>query len=383
MDGRNLIYFNNAATTWPKPPEVTAIVQKVLGEPIFEHGRTTSQDALDYVEAAREEVARFLSISDANHVIFTANATDSLNMLIHGWAKQHPAHFHAITTDLDHNSVLRPLRTLERDGRCTVGVVPSKDARVTADQIFSEITDETKLVVMGHGSNVLGSVQDIGAIGRELHKRGIFFIVDGAQTAGQYPIDLSRTPVDAFAFTGHKYLFGLPGTGGFFIQNPDEIAPTKQGGTGVDSKALFPPEELPLRFEPGTPNYVGIAGLYAGIRYITLTGLDDIISRTTRMTRFLVSELSSIDKITVFNPAPELPVVSFNIGGMDNEDIGVILTRAYNIVARTGLHCAPLVHERYDGGRGSVRFSLSGFNTPDECRAAADAIREIAESVGP
>lgn len=378
-----MIYLNNAATTWPKPAEVTELVQKVLNEPIFEHGRTTSLDSLDYVEAARETIAQFLSSGNPNNIIFTANATDSLNLLIHGWVKRHPDHFHVITTDLEHNSVLRPLRTLEREGRCTVTIVQSEGSHVTADQILRDITDETRLAVVGHGSNVLGSVQDIGAIGRELRERGIFFIVDGAQTAGQYPIDLSRTPLDAFVFTGHKYLFGLPGTGGFFIRDPDAIAAVKQGGTGVDSKALYQSEEVPLKFEAGTPNYLGIAGLYAGVRYISRIGLNEIIDRTTRMTRYLLSELASMERITVFNRTPELPVVTFNIEGMDNEDVGVILTRAYHVVARTGLHCAPLVHERFDGGTGGVRLSLSCHNMMDECMAAADAIREIAESVGP
>lgn len=378
-----MIYLNNAATTWPKPAEVTELAQKVLNEPIFEHGRTTSRDSIDYVEAARETVAQFLSSETANNIIFTANATDSLNMLIHGWAKRHPDPFNVITTDLEHNSVLRPLRALEREGRCTVTIVQSEGSHVTADQIVREITDETRLAVVGHGSNVLGSVQDIGAIGRELRAQGIFFIADGAQTAGQYPIDLSRTPLDAFAFTGHKYLFGLPGTGGFFIRDPDAIAAVKQGGTGVDSKAIYQSEEVPLKFEAGTPNYVGIAGLYAGVRYISRIGLNEVIDRTTRMTKYLLSELASMERITVFNPAPDLPVVTFNIEGMDNEDVGVILMRAYHIVARTGLHCAPLVHERCDGGTGGVRLSLSCLNTMDECVAAADAIREIAETVEP
>ena len=378
-----MIYFNNAATTWPKPADVVEIAQKVLSEPIFERGRTTSRDSIDYVEAARETIARFLSAEDANSIIFTGGATDSLNMLIQGWAKRHPDHFHVITTDLEHNSVLRPLRTLEREGRCTVTIVRSEGPHVTVDRILREVTDKTRLAVVGHGSNVLGSVQDIGAIGRELRARGIFVIVDGAQTAGQYPIDLSRTPVDAFVFTGHKYLFGLPGTGGFFIRCPDAVAAIKQGGTGVDSKAVYHPDDAPQKFEAGTPNYVGIAGLYAGVRYLSRIGLDDIIGRTARMTRLLLSELASMERIRVFNPTPDLPVVTFDIEGMDNEDVGMILMRAYHVVARTGLHCAPLVHERCNGGQGGIRLSLSYHNTMEECLKVSDAVREIAEAVEP
>lgn len=375
-----MIYFNNAATTWPKPSAVIDTVRKVVEEPVFEHGRATTRDAMDFVELGREETARFFSVKNPDHILFTANATDSLNKLIWGWAKKHPDPFHVVTTSFEHNSVLRPLRTLERDKRCTLQIFRPAETRVNPDSFLEQIPKDTRLVVLGHGSNVLGSVQDIGTIGRELQHRGIFFIVDGAQTAGQYPVDLSKTPVDAFAFTGHKYLFGIPGTGGFFLQDKDQVAATQQGGTGVDSKAPYQSEELPLKFEAGTPNYPGIASLYAGIKYLRETGLDKIMSHTSRMTKFLVSEISSVENVSVFNPDPDLPVISFNIDGMENEDAGIILTKAYQIVCRTGLHCAPLVHEIFDGSKGSVRFSLSFHNTLEECQIAAEAVREIAKT---
>jgi selenocysteine lyase/cysteine desulfurase len=246
--------------------------------------------------------------------------------------------------------------------------------------IKKAICEDTRLVVMTHGSNVLGSVQDIRPIAEYLHANDIFFIVDGAQTAGHIPIDLSDIPFGAFVFTGHKALFGIPGIGGFFISEPDAVAITRQGGTGTDSRTLTHPFEMPMRFEAGTHNYPGIASLYAGIRFITATGLDAIGKKNTDLTRSFISELKDIPGITLYNENPDLPVVSFDIDGIDNHDAGFILARAYNVITRTGLHCAPLVHERIDGGKGCIRASFSYFNTRDECKAAAEAVCEVAES---
>ena len=227
---------------------------------------------------------------------------------------------------------------------------------------------------------MLGSLQEIKPIAEYLNANDIFFIVDGAQTAGHIPIDLSAIPVDAFVFTGHKALFGIPGIGGFFIRDPDAIAVTRQGGTGTDSRMLTHPSDMPMRFESGTPNYPGIASLYAGIRFISSTGLETIEKKTSDLTRLFIRELKNKPGITIYNNAPDLPVVSFNISGIDNHDAGFILARAYNVITRTGLHCAPLVHERIDGGKGCIRASLSWFTTHDEVITAATAIREVAES---
>jgi cysteine desulfurase/selenocysteine lyase len=223
-------------------------------------------------------------------------------------------------------------------------------------------------------------VQEIRPIAEYLHANDIFFIVDGAQTAGHIPIDLSEIPVGAFVFTGHKALFGIPGIGGFFIAEPDTIAITRQGGTGTDSRTLTHPFDMPVRFEAGTHNYPGIASLCAGIRFNTTTGQEAIEKKNTDLTRFFIRELKEIRGITIYNENPDLPVVSFDITGIDNHEAGFILARAYNVIMRTGLHCAPLVHERIDGGKGSLRASFSWFNSIDECSRAADAIREVAES---
>jgi cysteine desulfurase family protein len=374
------IYLNNAATTWPKPFEVLEEVAQCLRQPLYEPGRTTGKGSMDYLSAAREALAPFFHAGPPEHFIFTQNATDSLNLLIHGFVKKSGMPFHAITTELEHNSVLRPLTALEQDGTIRLSVVPFRGTRVDLAGIKKVICEDTRLVVMTHGSNVLGSVQDIRPIAEYLHANDIFFIVDGAQTAGHIPVDLSDIPVGAFVFTGHKALFGIPGIGGFFIPEPDAIAITRQGGTGSDSRTLIHPGEMPMRFEAGTHNYPGIASLYAGIRFITSTGQRAIEKKNTDLTRCFIRELKDILGITIYNKNPDLPVVSFAIAGIDNHEAGFILARAYNVITRTGLHCAPLVHERIDGGKGCIRASFSYFNTPDECSAAAEAVRQVAEN---
>jgi len=375
---RPFVYFNNAATSWPKPDCVVRVVQKVLVEPCHETGRSTLHDVRDYPSEAREGIGRLLGTKYPDHVVFTQNATDSLNILIHGFVKQHPGRFHVITTDLEHNSVLRPLMTLSHEGRILLTILKSgNDFHVTPEMISPEIRDDTKLFVLGHGSNVIGSVQDMRHIGRFLHEKGIFLIVDGAQTLGQTQVDISDGSVDAFAFTGHKYLFGIQGIGGFYLKDPQEIAAIKQGGTGADSRNLFHPVDMPLKYEAGTANYPGIASLYAGIKYVESSGIDRIADHTRDLCRYLISSLQKEPGVLIDNKDPELPVISFNIQGLDNEDAGLILARAYNIVTRTGLHCAPLIHERLNSGKGSIRLSLSFQNTREECDAAIDAILEL------
>jgi cysteine desulfurase family protein len=375
-----LIYLNNAATTWPKPDEVLEEVAGCLRLPLHEPGRTTGSGSRDYPSAAREALAAFFHAGPPEHFIFTQNATDALNILIHGFRKRIGMPFHAITTGLEHNSVLRPLTALEQEGAISLSVVPFQDITVSLAALKQAICPETRLVVMTHGSNVLGSVQDIRPIAEYLHANDIFFIVDGAQTAGHLPVDLSDIPLGAFVFTGHKALFGIPGIGGFFIADPDAVAITRQGGTGTDSHTLAHPFGMPMRFETGTHNYPGMASLCAGIRFITSTGLDAIGKKNQDLTRTFIRELRTIRGVTIYNEQPDLPVVSFDIAGIENHEAGFIMARAYNIITRTGLHCAPLVHERIDGGNGCVRASFSYFNTCDECRAAADAIREVAAS---
>jgi len=375
-----LIYLNNAATSWPKPAEVLAEITRCLKTPFFEQGRSTAGGTIDYPSATREALAGFFNADEPDHFIFTQSATDSLNLLIHGFVKNQKIPFHAITTELEHNSVLRPLHTLEGEGRLTLSTLPFDDGRVTLQEIKKAIRSDTRLVVMTHGSNVLGSLQNIRPVSEYCASNDIFLIVDGAQTVGQIPINLSEIPDCAFVFTGHKALFGLPGIGGFYLHDPEAIAPIRQGGTGTDSRVLAHPKDMPQKFEAGTPNYPGIASLLAGIRYIERQGQDVITHKCRGLTALIIRELNKDPNITLYTLAPDLPVVSFNIGNLENDEVGYILAKAYNIITRTGLHCAPLVHDRIDGGKGCIRMSCSYLNTPEECRQAADAVREVGDS---
>ncbi|HVN65229.1 MAG TPA: aminotransferase class V-fold PLP-dependent enzyme [Methanomicrobiales archaeon] len=373
-----IIYLNNAATSWPKPPEVLAAVTQSLTLPVFGSGRTTASQGEDYITLARATLSNFLAAEPQEHVVFTHNATDSLNILIQGFLTGKENGCHVLTTALDHNSVLRPLHEFERQHRIQLTILPFAQCSVNPAAVEAAIRPDTRLMVMTHGSNVLGSVQDIQSIGEILHDHGIYFIVDGAQTAGHIPINLQELPVDAFVFTGHKALFGIPGTGGFYVRDPELIAPVRFGGTGTDSFSLLHPREMPERFEVGTHNYPGLASLAAGVSFIMSTGLDIITAKADRQTSFLVRELKKEPNITIYNDHPSLPIVSFNINSLENDDVGFMLARAYSIIARTGLHCAPLVHKAIDGGKGCVRLSLSWFTTDEECRIAAKAVREIA-----
>lgn len=375
----DMIYLNNAATSWPKPPEVCAAITRSLARPVFGSGRTAGSEGEDYITEAREALVQLFHAGPEEHWVFTHNATDSLNILIPGFIANVEGPCHVITTALDHNSVLRPLHEWERAGRITLTVVPFENALVSPDSVRAAIRPETRLVVMSHGSNVLGSVQDIRAIGEILHERGIYFIVDGAQTAGHMPVDLEHLPVDAYVFTGHKALFGVPGTGGFYIRDPDRVSVLRYGGTGTDSFSLFQPDEMPEKFEIGTHNYPGLAALVAGIGFVCSAGTDAIAEKGERQTAYIISELKKEPNVVIYNETPDLPIVAFNITGMENDDVGFILARAYGVISRTGLHCAPLVHEALTNGKGCVRISLSWFTTDEECRVAANAIREVAQ----
>jgi len=376
--GEPLIYLNNAATSWPKPPAVLAEVARCLESPVFEHGRSTAGGAIDYPAAAREAFAGFFRAEEPDHFIFTRSATDSLNRLIHGFAHRQAKPFHAITTDLEHNSVLRPLHFLEGDGWLSLTTVPSDDGYITLSTIQSALRPDTRLMVMTHGSNVLGTLQNIRPIAEYCASHDIFLIIDGAQTAGCVPINLSAIPVGAFVFTGHKALFGISGTGGFYLNDPGLVDPVQQGGTGSASRSPIHPREMPQKFEAGTPNYPGIASLLAGVRYLEGEGLDKVSRKGHDLSTLFLSGISGDPGIDLYTPAPDLPVVSFNIRNLDNDEAGYILAKAYNIITRTGLHCAPLIHDRIDGGKGCIRVSFSYLNTPDECRFAVKAIREVA-----
>lgn len=378
----NLIYLNNAATTWPKPEEVLAAAQRAAEGPYLEHGRTTLKDVPDYLEEARRTLAYLFRTPDPDQYVFTTNATDSLNILLHGFAAAEGAPFHVITTAFEHNSVIRPLHYLESRGLITYSVIEPElpSGNIHPEAVTEAIRPETRLAVFSHAGNVIGSVQDVRGICSVCREEEIFTVIDGAQSAGQVPVDLRRIGCDAFVFTGHKYLFGIPGTGGFYLGEPDRIVPVRQGGTGQDSGSPIQPEEMPRRFEAGTPNFPGIAALQAGASFVQRTGLSRIETHTHAMIRFIQQRLSGMDGITLLHADPKTPLLSFMHDNIPPDDFGYMLARVYSVITRSGLHCAPWIHNRLTGGEGAVRISLSYLNTMDECRVACDAIEEICNS---
>ena len=253
--------MNNAATTWPKPREVLEAVSQSLARPVFGSGRTPGSQGEDNVTLAREAVSSLLAAEPPEHVVFTMNATDSLNILIQGFLAGKGSGSHVLATELEHNSVLRPLAELERQQRIRLTVLPVDNGSVNPDLVESAITPDTRLMVTTHGSNVLGSLQDIYRIGEILHDHGVYFIVDGAQTAGHVPIDLKTLPVDAYVFTGHKGLFGIAGSGGFYLRDPDSIAPVRYGGTGTDFSRSTSPARCRSGSRPERTTTPGLQGL--------------------------------------------------------------------------------------------------------------------------
>ena len=379
-----LIYLNNAATTWPKPPEVLEEVAACLRMPVHEAGRTTGDGSTDYPSATREALAAFFHAEKPEHFIFTQNATDALNLLIHGFVKKTGAPFHAITTELDHNSVLRPLTTLEQERTITLSVVPFSDDRVTLAAIKKAIRPETRLVVMTHGSNVLGSVQDIRPDCGILCVQMIFSSsLTGPRPPGTFPSTLRISLRVPSSSPGTRPSSASPASGGSIIRDPDAVAITRQGGTGTDSQNLAHPldDAAAVRGRDAQLSGDCIALCRDPVHQTDGSGCDRE-EREWNLPDAFIRELKRIPGITLYNDAPDLPVVSFNIQGIDNHEAGFILARAYNIITRTGLHCAPLVHERIDGGKGCIRASFSYFNTREQVETAAAAIREVAESAG-
>ena len=375
------IYLNNAATSWPKPESVIRAVRDHLLAMPGESGRSTDELTLDPVQKARETVAEFFGCENPDNLIFTSGATQSLNMLIHGFAAEQASHFHAITTDLDHNSVLRPLTTLADQRRITLSIIPSRDGYIRPADVRDEIRDDTRFLVINQGSNVIGTVQKIQEIHAALKGTGIFLLVDGSQTAGQIPVDLSRLGADAFVFTGHKYLFGMPGTGGFWIRDPEAVQPIMQGGTGTHSADLKQPAMLPERYEAGTPNYPGIISLEAGVTYIQETGFDRIADHQKRCINAFYEPLKDNDSVIRYHPSPDIPVFAVNIKGMDPDTAGFVLRTTYGLITRTGLHCAPLIHNQITAGKGCVRFSPSLLTDPADCRYAGEILATLGKQV--
>jgi len=379
-----LIYLDNAATSYPKPEEVYVFMDQFYRKFGVNPGRSgydLCMEAGEVVDATRKMLTRFFNGQDPNRLCFSYNSTDALNLIIFGILKDND---HALTTTLEHNSVLRPLYHLFQDRGVKVDHIPfDRQGFVDPDDFRKKFRDDTKLVIVNHASNVIGTVQPIEAIGRHCRERGILFAIDASQSAGKIPIDIEKCHVDIVAFTGHKSLMGPTGIGGLYVREGVEIRLTRAGGTGVRSSVRTHLEEYPYRLEYGTVNVLGVAGLHAGLKWVEGKGLNNIYDHEMELTRQLVDGLKSIDGVTLYcqdDLIDHISVVCFNVDGLEALHVGTMLDVDHNIASRTGLHCAPLIHEQLgtDAIHGAVRFGIGPFNTAEHIQIAIDAVREIA-----
>lgn len=377
-----MIYLDHAATSWPKPPEVARAMQEFLdlagGNP-GRSGHRLSIEAGRRVYAAREALAELFGVRDPLRIVFTLNCTHALNMAMHGLLKPGD---HVVTSSMEHNSVMRPLRALERDGVALTVVPCSPEGFLSPDDLAKALTPLTKLVVLGHASNVCGTVQPVKQIAERIHAHGFaLLLLDAAQTAGSMEIDMVGLGFDLLAFSGHKGLMGPPGTGGLVLgERVDACAMSAlmQGGTGSHSEHEEQPVHLPDKFECGTPNGVGIAGLGAGVRWVLTRGVQGLRESELEFARMLRYGLTGLRGLTLLGPVQDeqrIAVVSFTVAGKRVSEIGLCLDEDHGILARVGLHCAPAAHRTLGTfPEGTVRLAPGPATTRVEIEAALHAI---------
>jgi cysteine desulfurase family protein len=379
-----LIYLDNAATTFPKPASVLQKMVETYARIGVSPGRGSydlAAEAEELVRRTRQKVASFFGSSDPDRVIFTGNATDALNIALQGLLRPGD---HVVSTRLEHNSVLRPLYHLCRKGIIEYDLVPFDNRGfVDPGDVVAAIRPNTKLVVLNHASNVLGTVQPVQEIGRRCTERGILLLIDAAQSAGVIPVDIQSWQIAGLAFTGHKSMLAPTGIGGLVLNRQiEEIEPSRFGGTGVDSGNPVHTETFPYRLEAGTLNLMGIIGLSEGIDFLEEKGIVSIHAGEMELLNNLRDGLSQLEGIKLYcaeNLSDHVGLLTANVRGMDPNDVGAILDADFGIAVRVGLHCAPLVHESLGSSPyGSIRFSIGPFNTGDEIDRTIAAMAEIA-----
>ena len=381
-----MIYFDNAATSWPKPASVIDAMVHFMTEVGANPGRSAHRMSIEagrIVYETREAVARLFNVADPLRIVFGLNATEALNLALRGILRPGD---HVVTTSMEHNSVMRPLRALEEAGAIEISVVPcTTSGLLDPADVQSALRPETRMIVLNHASNVVGSVLPVAEVGEVARRHGALLLVDAAQTAGCYPLDMEAMSIDLLAFTGHKALLGPQGTGGLCIGErvgAEDIEPVKRGGTGSRSQREEQPTFLPDRCESGTPNTVGLAGLRAGVEFVLQEGVQAIRAHEVSLTRRLIAGLREIPGVTVYgshDPELQTAAVSFNVKGLEPSEVGLMLDEGHGILSRVGLHCAPAAHRTIGTFPvGTVRFGLSCFSTAQEVDAAVRAVREIA-----
>lgn len=377
------IYFDNAASSWPKPECVYRSVERVLREAAANPGRSghhLSVEAARIIFEARQEAAALFKINDPLRIVFTRNATESLNIVIHGLLNPGD---HVITSSMEHNSVMRPLSAARARGVSVQVVRCSRTGELDPDDIRKAVTKDTRLVIHTHASNVSGTIMPVTEVGAIARERGITFCVDASQSAGCLPIDVTGMNIDLLAFTGHKSLYGPQGTGGLFIRDGLEgrLRPLMMGGTGSASEHEEQPLFMPDKYESGTPNTAGIAGLLEGIRFVSSQRTDLIREQEMDLLVELTKGLAEIPGVRIQGPADlsrKIAVVSCTVDGMDASEVAFRLDDEYGIMSRPGLHCAPSAHKTlgtFPGG--TVRLSPGIFSTMEQVRTTIGAISSI------
>jgi len=379
-----LIYLDNSATTFPKPEVVYDFMCDFYRKHGVNPGRSGFDAAIEteeVVQETRKMLMRLFNGDDPNRLTFSYNASDSLNMILQGLASKGD---HVITTMLEHNSVLRPLHHLNLNNIIELTHIPfDLHGYIDPDDIKKALRKNTKMVVVNHSSNVIGTVQPLSAIGKICKEAGVLFIVDGSQSAGAIPVDVKTMGIDVFVFTGHKCLMGPTGIGGSYVMDGVPVRGTRFGGTGVRSAQKTHLDEFPYRLECGTLNLVGVAGLHAGVKWILEQGIEKLHHQEIMLWDRLRKGVQKIENVTTYcaeSIENQNPVLSLNVKGFESGDVGTMLDVDYNIACRTGLQCAPLVHEGIgtDKIHGTVRLSIGPFNTEAHIDAAIEAISEIA-----
>lgn len=377
-----MIYLDSSATSFLKPPQVAEAVFRSFNT-IGNAGRGAHAPTLNasrLIYDTREKLAALFGTPDPSRIAFTCNATEALNIAIHGAI--HPGE-HVITTACEHNSVLRPLYLKEKEGTELTIIPADKKGRIRYDLLESSVKSNTSAIVLTHASNLSGNVTDLAFVSNFAKKHGLLLIVDASQTAGSLPINVVKMGIDILCFTGHKGLFGPQGTGGLYVREGLTLSPLKSGGSGVHSFDRQHPTDMPTALEAGTLNGHGIAGLNAGLDYILSTGVKNIHAKEISLARRFVNGISDISDLKLYGDidAPlRTPIISLNIGNMSSASVSDILWEDYEICVRAGAHCAPLMHKTFGAEKqGAVRFSFSCFNTETEIDTAIRAMHEIAE----
>ncbi len=386
-----MIYFDNAATSWPKPPEVVEAMVRFLehvGANPGRSGHRLSVEAGRIVYKARELIAELFNAPDPLRVVFGANVTEALNLALQGYLRPGD---HVVTSSMEHNSVMRPLRALAagKDGKAIQLTVVTCSAEGFLDpaDLDAAIRPNTVMIVLNHASNVCGSLLPIGEAGAIARRHNCLLLVDVAQTAGAYPIDMQDDHIDLLAFTGHKALAGPMGTGGLIIGERVDLSrltPLKRGGTGSRSEQEEQPDFLPDMCESGTANTVGLAGLASGVRWVMAQGVETIRQHEIELTQRLIDSLQGIPAVTVYgglDAARQTATVSFNVTSLEPSEVGLRLDDEYGVMSRVGLHCAPAAHKTMGTfPAGTIRFGLSAFNTLEQVDKATQAVAKIAGS---